>query len=24
VHGRELVAAYLPGVDLPPLGDPVG
>jgi hypothetical protein len=24
VHGRELVAAYLPGVNLPPLGDPVG
>ena len=24
VHGRELVAAYLPGVDLPPLGRPGG
>jgi hypothetical protein len=24
VHGREVVAKYLPGVDLPPLGDPVG
>jgi hypothetical protein len=24
VHGRETVAAYLPGADLPPVGDPVG
>jgi predicted unusual protein kinase regulating ubiquinone biosynthesis (AarF/ABC1/UbiB family) len=24
VHGRETVAAHLPGADLPPVGDPVG